>query len=239
MSISTSISRFTAYLKRNGMAATARRLGVAAKRCLFAGRMVIFYCDIAAVGSSASDLPSFLIVERHRTQADVSPQDLQKMIDLWNPKLARRNLEERFGLGASLWLIKFEGQLAGYGWTLQGRTVEPHYFPLGEHDVQFLDFHVFPKFRGRGIDCVLMNYILSQLSRDCGKRAYGEAAEWNTASLASFAMARFIPLGKAKKFVLFGRTVVWWSSQAVEQRRDARRVYLGTRSNRPSVPRLG
>ncbi len=32
--------------------------------------------------------------------------------------------------GALLWLIKSEDGLAGYGWTLQGRTIEPHYFPL-------------------------------------------------------------------------------------------------------------
>ena len=70
-------------------------------------------------------------MERHRNQTDLSPRDLQEITSFWNPELARRKIKERFELGASLWLIKVEGKLAGYGWTLQGRTVEPHYFPLG------------------------------------------------------------------------------------------------------------
>ena len=77
------------------------------------------------------------------------------MTSFWNPKLAHRNIKERFDKGASLWLIKFEDRLAGYGWTLQGRTIEPHYFPLGQDDVHLFDFHVFPKYRGRGLTLFL------------------------------------------------------------------------------------
>ena len=100
--------------------------------------------------------------------------------------------------------------MAGYGWTLQGRTVEPHYFPLAEDDVQFLDFHVFPKFRGRALDWFLMTHILYQLAAEGRARAFGEAAEWNQASLSSFAMTPFRRLGWGKKFTLWGRTLVWW-----------------------------
>ena len=46
MSISNSISRFAEYYKRHGLAATMRRAKLAAKRALFAGRMVVFYCDL-------------------------------------------------------------------------------------------------------------------------------------------------------------------------------------------------
>ena len=47
MSISSSISRLTDYYKRNGLRATVRRLGLAAKRALFSSRMVLFYCDLS------------------------------------------------------------------------------------------------------------------------------------------------------------------------------------------------
>lgn len=219
MDSSTSISRFADYHRRNGFRATLRRIGLAAKRTLFSNRMALFYCDLSALGSPTTDLPSSIKVERKRSEVEVSPQDLQEITSFWNPKLAHRNIKQRFALGATLWLIKFEDQLAGYGWTLQGRTVEPHYFPLGERDVQFLDFHVFPKFRGRAMDWVLMTHILHSLAGEGAARAFGEAAEWNQASLSSFAMNSFRRLGSARKFTILGHTIVWWAGNETGQRR--------------------
>src|ERR1039458_5887389 len=130
MSIPSSISRFTVYFKRNGLGATVRRIGLAARRALFSSRMVLFYCDLSVLSFPTADLPSSLKVERHRNQTDLSQQDLQEITSFWNPQQARRNIKERFELGASLWLIKFKDELAGYGWTLQGRNGDARYFPL-------------------------------------------------------------------------------------------------------------
>jgi len=212
MSISSSISRCTVYFKRNGLRATAGRLGLAAKRSLFSSRSVLFYCDLSTLKPASTDLPNSLKVERHTNQVDLSPQDLQEIINVWNPDQTRRNLQERFGLGASLWLIKVEDHLAGYGWTLQGRTIEPHYFLLAPDDVQFPDFHVFPKYRGRALDWFLMTHILHRLAVEGRARAFGEAAEWNKASLSSFAMTPFRRLGWARKFTILGHTLVYWGS---------------------------
>lgn len=210
MAISTAISRFTEYYRRHGFGATIRRLGVGIKRSLFAGRSVLFYCDLVTHGAPARELPPFLAVERKRNSVELSPEDLATMTSVWNPKLVKRNMEERFALGASLWLIKSHDKLSGYGWTLKGRTVEPHYFPLSPEDVQFIDFHVFPKFRGRAIDWFLMTEILRRLALEGPGRAFGEAGEWNQASIASFQMASFRRLGVAKKRTIFGRTFVCW-----------------------------
>ena len=210
MAIPASISRLAAYYKRHGFGATLRRFSLQTKRTLFANRMVLFYCDLATLAPAATEMPSRLKVERYRSQAEIAPQDLQAITSFWNADLARRNIDHRFSLGASLWLIRFENTLAGYGWTLQGRTVEPHYFPLGKEDVQFLDFHVFPKFRGRALDWFLMTHILHELAKEGRARAFGEAAEWNKASLSSFGMTAFRRLGFARKFKILGRTVVRW-----------------------------
>ena len=210
MSISHSISRFTAYFQRNGLRATVRRIGLAARRVLFSSRMVLFYCDFSAHSWSAADLPSFLKVERHKNQTDLSPQDLQQITSFWNPQLAERNIKERLELGASLWLIKFENKLAGYGWTLQGHTVKPHYFRLGPGDVHLFDFHVFPQYRGQGVNPLLVSYILRSLAAEGQGRAFIEAAEWNQAQLASLRRTPFRRLGLARKFTLFRYTMVWW-----------------------------
>jgi ribosomal protein S18 acetylase RimI-like enzyme len=223
MSLFSPISRVISYGKRNGLWATVRRFRLAGERALFANRMALFYCDLPALTASKSGLAPSLKVERYANQRDLIPGDLKEITSFWNPGQARRNIDERFRLGALLWLIKFKNELAGYGWTLQGRTVEPHYFPLGENDIQFLDFHVFPKFRGRAIDWCLMTYILYQLAAEGKARAYGEAAEWNKASLSSFAMSPFRRLGWGKKYTILGRTIVWWCREsAIETKRESR-----------------
>ena len=73
MSISSSISRLTDFLKRNGLWATVRRVGLAARRALFSNRMVLFYCDLSMLGSPTADMPSSLKVERHTNQTDLNP----------------------------------------------------------------------------------------------------------------------------------------------------------------------
>ena len=149
-------------------------------------------------------------------------------------------IKERFELGASLWLIKVEDNLAGYGWTLQGRTVEPHYFPLAADDVQFLDFHVFPKYRGRALDWFLMTHILHRLAAEGRARAFGEAAEWNQASLSSFAMTPFRRLGWARKFTILRHTIVCWDQkQPVEYKREFEKQSIAAGSRKgSSIPDL-
>jgi|HubBroStandDraft_1064217.scaffolds.fasta_scaffold194163_2 ribosomal protein S18 acetylase RimI-like enzyme len=212
MVFSTSISRFADFHRRNGLRATIRRIGLAAKRSLFSSRMALFYCDLSVLTSSMTDLPSSLKVERKRNAAEISQQDLQQITSLWNPKLAQRNMQERFGLGASLWLIRFEDQLAGYGWTLQGCTVEPHYFRLGPDDAHLFDFHVFSQYRGQGLNPLLVTQILHNLSAECHGRAFIEAAEWNQPQLASLRRTPFRLLGSARKLTLFRHTMVFWGA---------------------------
>lgn len=210
MSISAPISRFSVYLRRNGFSATATRIGLSLRRSLFSGRMALFYCDLSTRTASPAELPCSLKIERYRSQSELSSADFGQITSFWNTKLARRNIHERFALGASIWVIRADGKLAGYGWTLQGRTVEPHYFPLGHDDVHFFDFHVFPDYRGRGINPRLVSYILARLAAECSGRAFIEAAEWNRSQLASLKKTPFHCFGIAQKITVGPRTVVYW-----------------------------
>jgi ribosomal protein S18 acetylase RimI-like enzyme len=218
MAISVSISRLAAYYTRHGFEPTVRRLGLAARRMLFSGRTVLFYCDLSAQTSLMADLPSSLMVGRYRNQTALSPQDLQEITSFWNPKLAARNIKQRFEQGASLWLIKSEGHLAGYGWTLQGQTIEPHYFRLGSDDIHLFNFQVFPQYRGRGVNPLLVRYIVRSLAAECQGRAFIEAAEWNQAQLSSLRRTPFRRLGSARKITFFRHTIAFWDDDnTVEQ----------------------
>ena len=100
MALSTAIPRLTDYYRRHGFVATLRRAGVAVKRALFSSRTVLFYCDLAALASPPAELPSFLKVERKGSSAELSPEDREALTSFWSPKLALRNMKERFGKGA-------------------------------------------------------------------------------------------------------------------------------------------
>ena len=222
MAIPRSISQLAAYYARHGFGATMRRATLALERALFSNRMVVFYCDLAKQTTAPANIPSPMKVERLGNYPELSPQDLQEMTSFWNPKQAHRNIRERFELGASLWLIRSGDRLAGYSWTIRGRTIAPYYFPMAQDDVQLFDFYVFPKFRGRAILWFLITHILSSLGDEGAARVFGDVAEWNQASLSFYKTSPFHRLGLARKVTILGYTLVRWDqNQAVEHKRES------------------
>jgi GNAT superfamily N-acetyltransferase len=218
MGIAVTISRVAEYYKRRGFAETVRRAGVAARRALFANRMVVYYCDLAKLPATPVSVPESIRIERARSEGELRAQDREAITSFWNPELARRNIRERFEKGASLWIIRSEETLAGYGWTIQGRPIAPYYFPILTDDVQFFDFFVFPKFRGRAMQWLLTAHILQRVKAEGATRAFADTHEWNQAQLSSFRMTAFRPLGLARSVALFGRTFTHWTEgESVEE----------------------
>lgn len=211
MGVVTAVLRCGVYFQRNGVRATVQRAGQVVRRALFSGRMVILGCEITAQGAASANWPACLKVERKRCEAEISAPDLEAMINFWNPQLARRNIKERFHKGASLWMIKAEGKLAGYGWTLQGRAVEPFYVRLQPEDVQLFDFLVFPEYRGRNINPGLVGCILRSLAAECRGHAYMEVAEWNLPQLSSVKKTPLRRLGSVWMLSLFGYKFPLWA----------------------------
>jgi ribosomal protein S18 acetylase RimI-like enzyme len=208
------ISRLAAYGRRHGFRATLQRTGLFFGRLFSSNRMVLFYCDFPVHGASspATNLPDHLKVERKQSRDEMALADWEQIINFWNPELSQRDITERFQAGASLWLIRSEEKLAGYGWTITGRAMAPHYHPLGANDVHMFDFLVFPEYRGRKINPCLVDHILNQLAAEGRTRAYIEVREWNHPQLTSLGKTRFRLLGIARKMSLFGRTFVEWTS---------------------------
>ena len=189
-----------------------RRIRLAAKRALFARRMVVFYCDLDERKLRPVSFPKNLRVERLTASAELSPERRQAITSFWNAELANRKIHERFEKGSSLWLLDSEDQLAGYGWTLRGQVIGPYYFPLGRDDVQLFDFYVFPRFRGRALHWLLTGHILYTLATEGASRAFADTHEWNEAQLASFKMTPFLPLGFVKTYNILGREFTCWTA---------------------------
>jgi len=222
MAISSPISRVTDYYSRHGFGATIRRAGVAARRALFSNRMLVFYCDLALQPVRAVTIPSSLRLDRLRKMTELNPQDFQEITSFWNPRQARRNVTERFAKGATLWLLRCDGGVAGYGWTIQGRTIAEYYFPMGQQDVQLFDFYVFPKFRGRALHWLLTGHILQTLAKEGAARAFADTNEWNEAQISSFRMTPFRRFGSARSFTIFGRTFVSWVANGIADQLQVR-----------------
>lgn len=231
MSILRSLSRFLEYYRRHGVIATLERVKAAGKRSLAAGRMVVFYCDLVGKELEPVDSLRNLEVKRLVSLEELGQEDLQAMISFWNPELANRNIRERFEKGASLWVVRSDDRLAGYGWTLQGNTMEPYYFPLAPDDVHLFDFHVFSDFRGHGINPCLVGFILDRLRAGHSSRAFIEAAEWNAAQLSSLRKTPFRRLGLVRSFTCFGHTFVSWRKDGVVQQMEK----IGESANRIAV----
>jgi hypothetical protein len=233
MSIANSISRFADYYRRNGLTATIRRAQLAGKRGLFAGRMVVFYCDLDEQRLPPVNIPNTMKVERIRVLTELSAEHFREMTSFWNAELAGRNIRERFEKGASLWLVVSEGRLAGYGWTLHGQAIAPYYFPLGLDDVQLFDFYVFPKFRGRALHWLLTAHILHMLAAEGRSRAFADTGEWNQAQLASFKMTPFRPLGLVRTYNILGNVLTCWVAGPTGRERNgtAHRTMKVLRSN--------
>ena len=83
-------------------------------------RVVLFYFDLADDVPVPAATPSSVGIEKKEHETEICPPDLQEFVGFWNPKIARQQMKDRFRRGAWLWLLKADGQLAGYGWTLRG-----------------------------------------------------------------------------------------------------------------------
>ncbi|MGO9246045.1 MAG: GNAT family N-acetyltransferase [Verrucomicrobiia bacterium] len=207
------VTRARSYWQRHGVAATLRRAWLGLGRAVGGNRLVLFSCDLAMLPVRKNDLAHGLEFERKIREADLDSRDREQIINFWNPDVTGRQITERFGKGASLWLVRADGRLAGYGWTLVGDTMEPHYVSLGREDVHLFDFLVFPDFRGRGINPTLVVHILETIAGEGRGRAFIEAAGWNTAQLSSLRRTPFQEFAVARKRGLFGKPSVVWSSQ--------------------------
>jgi ribosomal protein S18 acetylase RimI-like enzyme len=213
------IKRFLQYAKRHGFRATLVRMGLACKRMHAGNRHVLFYCDPVNCKPVAPEDLNHAKVERKNAESELNGQDRLQIANVWNPQIARRQIAGRFEQGASLWLFKRDDKLAAYGWSMIGRTVEPHFFHLGANDAHLFDFFVFTEHRGRRINPILVNHILTVLASEMRSRAFIEAAEWNSAQLSSLSKTPFKRFGLASKHSIFGKTLVVWSREELKHAR--------------------
>lgn len=205
------VRRAILFYRRHGLRSTVARCLTASRRSMYFGRMVLFSCPLPLQQLGVTQQ---IKVERVNASS-LLQNDYERMLNDGDPAGRARELSRRFAAGSELWLAKLDGQLAGFGWTLKGGTIEPHFFPLLPDDVHLFDFYVYPEFRGRGFNIALLKEILDRLSQEKVRHAHIECAAWNQAQLRSLKKTPFLRYGEATQFSVFGRTVVIWRRTAV------------------------
>ena len=203
------LQRLCQYYRQHGFASTARRFGTALRRMSYAGKNVVFVCELPVAQNPVRFSDG--VLERKSSLAALTAEEVERIVSPADSAAGRRRMNERFAARAELWLVRCQGIITAFGWTIKGRTMEPHFVPLAADDVHLFDFFVFPEFRGRGLNPALVGQILQALSRENLKRAYIEAAAWNEPQLASLKKTPFRRLGAARKFQLGKTTKVFWS----------------------------
>lgn len=198
--------RILSYFQRNGLWPTVRRCFGELHRLSFFGRMVLFHCPLPL---ETVERTPWLHVERV-SQSTLLNGDRERLVNAWNPSIRVRQIADQFDAGSELWLGKLGGELAGFGWTIRGRTMETHFFPLLPDDLHLFDFFVFPEFRGRGVNVALMMKILTSISSEGIRRAFIECAAWNRPQLRSLRKTPFCRYGEATKISVLKRSVVLW-----------------------------
>lgn len=197
---------------------------------LFANDMLLYFLDLPTADLEARfAIPEGFLLERKAMQSEIGERDWEKIVNFWNSAETQKNFRSRFEAGATLWLARCAGELAGFGWTLTGTTIAPHYHPLGSNDVHMFDYLVFPEFRGRNLNPSLVLAILRGLREEGRARAYIEVREWNKPQISSLSKIPFQLFGRASKLSLFGQTYVHWKpvseAAAVRARKDSQQRF--------------
>jgi ribosomal protein S18 acetylase RimI-like enzyme len=199
------------HLRNEGIIATLKRAAILGWRSCFQNKMLLYSVDLACVADEWPRERSEINIERKTLMRQISDGDMDMLMGPYNRSERRKQIERQMGQGAVLWLAKKNKKIAGYGWSIQAKTVKPYFFPLGDDDYHLFDYYVSPEFRGQRINAFLVNFILGALREQGGKRAFIETFLWNTAERRSLERTSFCKIGVGQKVVCCGRAVVFWT----------------------------
>ena len=204
--------RFFCYYKSHGVLKTIHHSIELIWNSLFRRKHFLFYVDLSGLDGEDYQLPENLTIECRKSEAEISEQELSVLALYRKDRVIKHLLKERFSKDATLWLVNLDSELVGLVWSIKAATIEPYYFPLTDSDVHLFDNEIFSKYRGRGINSHLIDYVLFSLRKEGAARAYIETKVKNIPEIKSLAKTQFRKYGSATKVSLFGRTIMCWSA---------------------------
>lgn len=191
--------RLTRYYRTHGRVGTLRQFAKILSRTLFKSSFIVYYADLPSLGFASNAVQSPYKVEYITGERELSAKTFQELVANRDEQIFIGQLKQRFENGAYLWLLKENDTTIGFVWCITARTLQPYFFPLGNKDIHLFDNEILPQYRGKGMNPILINNILTALQERGNARAYIETQIWNEPEKHSLAKTSFKTLGKARK----------------------------------------
>jgi len=204
--------RTTKYLQRHGLTSSVKRVWREARNRSLYDRNVFFCRDLLQGGGESPALPDGCHVDRYDKMSEIPERLFKRITEHYSEELIKGYFQKRFEKGGHLWCLRNDTEDIGYLWSIEGRSMKPHYyFPLTARDVHLDDGFIFPPHRGRGMFYVLNMHLFNYYRNEGFQRVYQEVKEWNAASIRSAAKNGFVRICLAKKKIRGDKCkVTWW-----------------------------
>ncbi len=205
------VKRLMNYYHKRGIWKTLLRFLEEPYQIIFKSNVALIYAELNEVNDSVLTLPPGIIIECKKTYSEANQPNMQKVIDYWINDDMMDKVKERFSKGAVLWILKLNGDIAGFTWSISGKTISPWYLPLTPHDVYIFDVLTFEQYRGQGLHPLLWNFLLRKLKMEGTSRAVAEIFTWNKSSLRVLEKSNYRKFSEVRRFRVFGRNITIWS----------------------------
>ena len=207
------LQRIISVMRADGILAGLRWLFQTTYHRIVPQKQAIWFADLTEVDDKNFCLPDGVEVKRYASRKKLDETDYETLVEKGTALMgsgARILIDERLKNGAVLWLVKENGNLAGYRWTIVRDTLLGTYVPHTEFDVHEFGVEVFSGYRGRNIFQVFVKHALITLKIEGYKRFFTEVHLWNERSMKAMAKTDLRKIGTATRFNFFGRNVVIW-----------------------------
>lgn len=176
---------------------------------------IVYYYDLILFNEHNLQNSQNITIESKTDEKQIGKDELNCLIEHIGKEIILTQLKERFAKGAVLWIIKFNGNLSGYVWSIgKSSTLNPYYFPLCDNDVFLFDGSVLPPYRGKNIYPQLLKNALYGVKQMGFSRAICDAYVWNIAVQKSFSKVGLKKFGIVRKYRLFGHDFILWKSKS-------------------------
>jgi hypothetical protein len=158
-------------------------------------------------------LPDHLSFQRYQAMDQIGKEDLRAFLACSSILMGSATfiiMHERFNKGAILWMLKVNGQVAGYWWTIANNHVTPTYLPHTSKDIHAIGIELFEGFRGGRLLKTFSQAVQSTLKKECYQRYYAETYLWNLNAIKAFQRIGDCKVGTATRFGFFGKNVIIW-----------------------------
>jgi RimJ/RimL family protein N-acetyltransferase len=176
-------------------------------------KQIIWFADLTEIDDTDFCLPAEIEIRRYTSRKELSKEDYEALVENGTALMgsaARILIDQRLEKGATLWLLKENGSLAGYRWTIVKDTLLGTYVPHTDLDVHEFGVEVFSGYRGRNVFQVFVKHALITLKNEGYKRFFTEVHIWNARSMKAMSKTDLKKIGLARRFQFWGRNIVIW-----------------------------